>query len=273
MAHALVNRVTKSSKMKRTKLLSLLLCLSPLAAVEAALIVNPSDNGTTLTNSILGSGITLVGTPTYSATSGASGTFSGGFSAGIGIDAGLILTTGQASSAPGPNNSASTSGAGGTTSLTFDFTTTGGDLFFNYFFASEEYNEYVGSGFNDSFQFILDGNNIALIPSTTTPVTINNVNLGSNSAYYNDNTGGGTNIQYDGFTDVFQAVALGLTAGTHTIQLIIADVGDENYDSAVFIQGNSFSDTPTSVPDGGSTFMLLSGAVAGLGMLRRKFAV
>jgi hypothetical protein len=263
--------------MKRTQLLSLLLCLSPLAAVEAALIVNPTDNGTTLTNSILGSGITLVGTPTYSpATSGAGGTFSGGASAGIGIDSGLILTTGLASSAPGPNDNTATSGAGVTTSLMFSFTTSGGSLFFNYFFASEEYNEFVGTQFNDLFELRVDGVNIAFVPSTTTPVKVNNVNNSVNSAYYNDNTtGAAANIEYDGFTDVFQAQALNLAAGTHTIEFLIADAGDSQLDSAVFIQGNSFSDTPTApgVPDGGSTLMLLSGAVAGLGMLRRKFAV
>ncbi|OOP55722.1 MAG: hypothetical protein AYP45_13160 [Candidatus Brocadia carolinensis] len=55
---------------------------------------------------------------------------------------------------------------------------------FQYVFASEEYNEFVGAGFNDVFGFFVDGVNIALIPSTTMPVAIDNVNLSNNSAFY-----------------------------------------------------------------------------------------
>jgi hypothetical protein len=136
------------------------------------------------------------------------------------------------------------------TILEFDFETAGGDVFFNYIFASEEYNEFVDSEFNDVFGFFLNGVNIALIPGTTTPVSINNVNLGVNSAFYNNNDPSdlGTptpfNIEYDGFTTKFTAQALGLGAGTHRIKLAIADAGDRVLDSAVFIQAGSFSDTP-----------------------------
>src|SRR5262249_49510365 len=160
-------------------------------------IVTGSSSSTNLTNAIVGSGITVVGPPTYVGATNQSGFFSGGLSAGIGIDTGILLTTGSVNNAPGPYNipNATTSlftagdaqleaaaglGGGSTrdaASLSFQFTTAGGNLFFNYVFASEEYNEFVGSGFNDAFAFLLDGQNIALIPSTTTPVTINNVNL------------------------------------------------------------------------------------------------
>ena len=50
---------------------------------------------------------------------------------------------------------------------------------FKYVFGSEEYNEYVDTTFNDVFGFFLDGENIALIPGTPTPVSINNVNCGN----------------------------------------------------------------------------------------------
>lgn len=62
--------------------------------------------------------------------------------------------------------------------LEFDFTTTGGNLFFSFVFASEEYNEYVNSSFNDVFGFFVNGVNIALVPGTSTPVAINSVNCG-----------------------------------------------------------------------------------------------
>jgi VPDSG-CTERM motif len=265
--------------MKNTKKLPALL-LIPLAIVSsahAALVVVPNDTGADLANSILGPGISLVsGSVSYSgATTGASGTFTGGLSAGIGIESGLILTTGLASNAVGPNTTGSITGPGTTSTLSFSFSTLGGDLFFNYVFASEEYNEFVNSAFNDKFKFNLDGVNIALLPGTSIPVEIDTVNLGANPSLYNNNDTGTFNIQYDGFTDVLTAKALGLSPGTHTIVLTIFDVGDSALDSAVFIQGNSFSDTPTpptgsNVPDGGATLALLSTALLGLAGIKRK---
>ena len=271
-------------------------------AVQSAfgqLNVTPDNNANDLANTILGSGITLNST-SYSGAAGAVGTFTGGTSTGLGFDTGIILTTGSATGAEGPNNSASFSVANGTPgstilsgliggATTFDAATltinisvaTSGQVFFNYVFGSEEYNEYVGSQYNDVFGFFLDGtapaNNIALIPGTTTPVSINNVNNGVNSAYYRDNSAGGAggsggpfNLQYDGLTTVL-TVDADLTAGEHTITLAIADTGDELYDSGVFIQAGTLStnQTPT-VPDATSTFALLGAAFSGMAMLRRK---
>lgn len=265
------------------------------ASVYAQLAVTASSNATNLADSIMGSGVTLLSATYSGARVDASGTFTGGASGsvGLGIGSGLVLTTGTATGAIGPNSVRNFSGGGatdsGSTSLTINFNLAqAGDLFFNYVFASEEYNEYVGSQFNDTFKFLLDGptNNIALIPSTLTPVSINNVNSTTNSAYYKNNrtgeviggpaTGGVTgpyNIQYDGFTTVLQAKALGLSAGAHTIQLIVQDVGDTTYDSAVFIQEGSFSTTETpvsTVPDAQSTFVALGAALVGLALVRRR---
>ncbi len=242
-----------------------------MAGGASAMIVTPTNDGGSLVNSILGTGINLVsGTVNYSgANDGASGTFTNG--GNIGIESGILLTTGDAAGAVGPNNSSSFSGGGATSSLGFSFTTDGGDLFFNYMFASEEYNEYVNSSFNDSFSLLLDGVNIALLPDAATPVTINNVNLGSNSAYFRDNTNGLFDTQYDGLTTVLTAQALGLTAGVHTILFSISDVGDDAWDSGVFIQGSSFSDTPTTAPVPEPATMLLIGTgLAGLVGARRK---
>lgn len=266
------------------------------AAVPAfALSVTASNNGQALANAILGGGITATNVSfTGSATS--AGAFTGGGASGITIDKGILLTSGSAPGAVGPNNSGSYTGYVGTTGdanlnslipgyttydktvLEFDFTSAAGSLFFNYVFGSEEYNEYVGSSFNDVFGFFLDGVNIALIPGTSTPVSINNVNLGSNSSSYINNSFASSaspyNIQYDGFTKVFQAQALNLAAGTHHIKLAIADAGDSILDSGVFIQGGSFSDTPvdpggTPVPEP-STMLLLGGGLAGLAFWRKR---
>ncbi len=127
---------------------------------------------------------------------------------------------------------------------------------FNYVFGSEEYCEYVGSNFNDVFGFFISGpgitgnQNIALIPSTTTPVAINNVNHITNSAYYiNNNTNnpcqayGAFNLAecaLDGWTTVFTAVAQLTPCSTYHIKLALADIADGALMSAVFLQANSF---------------------------------
>jgi len=260
-----------------------------------ALTVTPSSDPSALTANILGSGITFSNV-SYTGTGLSGGTFTDGASA-VGIDSGILLTSGTVANAVGPNsspNATASNGAAGdpaldalipgysthdATSLSFDFTSATGDLYFDYVFASEEYNEWVGSAYNDVFGFFVDGQNIALLPGTTTPVSINNVNLGSNSGSYINNSPGTANTQYDGLTTVLTASVLGLSAGVHTIKLAIADAGDFVLDSGVFIKAGSFSATPTaSVPEldakaGLSALMLLAmGTLIVSGRRRRSFA-
>ena len=279
---------------KKSQILFGLAALLPLASAQA-ISVTANNNANDLVSAILGSGITVSGAPTYTGGALASGTFTGGLAAGIGIDSGILLTSGTATLAQGPNNSGSATGNNGlagdaslntlvspgqqthdASSLTFNFSTAGGNLFFNFVFASEEYNEYANTAYNDVFGFFLDGVNIALLPGTTTPVSINTVNggnpLGTNAQhpeFYNNNPVN-ANLQYDGFTDVFTAQALNLSAGIHTIKLAIADTSDYILDSGVFIQGGSFSENPTDpnpVPDGGSVTLVAVGAM----MLANRF--
>jgi hypothetical protein len=267
---------------------------SVISSSASALVVSTSNDANALASEILGSGITI-SNATYSGGSNSSALFSDGSSSGLGMDNGILLTTGNANYAVGPNTSDGSTGymytsgdshldglvPGYTTYdasvLEFDFTTDGGDLYFNYQFASEEYNEWVNSSYNDVFGFFLDGVNIALIPGTTDAVSINNVNNGSYSEYYNDNDPSDTStpydIGYDGFTDMFTAVALGIGSGTHHIKLAIADAGDRRLDSGVFIQAGSFSDVPddnTSVPEPTSVALLGLGLVGLFGARRRK---
>ena len=135
-------------------------------------------------------------------------------------------------------------------SLTFKFTAETNSVNFEYIFASDEYNEFTNSSFNDVFGFFLNGVNVATIPGSSTVVSINNVNGGnplgvdaSNPAFFknNDLNDGGPffDIEYDGFTVAFSVLAE-LNPGENEIELAIADVGDSIYDSAVFIAGNTF---------------------------------
>lgn len=188
------------------------------------------------------------------------------------IGEGIVLSTGDLSLLVGPNNQ---SGAGmnvgggaypdlNTLSgvntfdaavLEFDFVATGDSLSFNYSFCSEEYNEYVGGGVNDTFGLFLDGPgingtfsnasvNLAIVPgSGGTPVSINTVNLDSFSEFYtnNDNNPDPNATQMDGITVLLEAGSVLQCGETYHIRLCIADGGDGILDSAVLLEAGSFS--------------------------------
>lgn len=140
-----------------------------------------------LVQTIVGPGVSYSNV-TYTGASVAAGTFSGGTGI-IGFESGIVLSSGGIQDVVGPNNSTSKSGNNGTSGdgnlstlaggstfdaavLEFDFVPETSSLSFQYVFGSEEYNEYANTQYNDVFAFYLDGVNIALIPSTTTPVAI-----------------------------------------------------------------------------------------------------
>ena len=246
-------------------------------AAQAGPTVTTNTNALALANAITGSGITIIGATLTTDTTAGNGTFTGGTST-VGFDAGVVLTTGALSCVPGPNNSGSCSGAGASSELSIDFTSTTGAVFFQYVFGSEEYNEFVGSIFNDTFALELNGTNIALVPGGGGVVSINNVNCTTNSAYYRNNsaaTGACANspnlsldIQYDGLTVIL--TASGTTqAGLNNFKFRVTDVGDSSWDSGVFIKEGSFSGT--GVPEPGS-LALVGAALAGLAIARRRKA-
>lgn len=183
---------------------------------------------------------------------------------GLDFEDGVLICTGYASDASGPNLSESTGedmweygdpqldeiALGWTQDaavLEFDFVPASDVMEFEYVFASDEYPEYANTMYNDAFGFFISGGpegyvneNIALIPGTSIPVTINNVNDVDYPGYYNDNTYG-PNIEYDGILNTFTAIAQLTACETYHLKLAIGDVGDGVYDSAVFLKANSFS--------------------------------
>lgn len=203
---------------------------------------------------------------------------------GINFDGGMIIASGSVAVANSPNNAGGSTLGGGNFGVSdpdlaqanpffslndaavveFDFVALGDSVVFNYVWASEEYPEFVFSSFNDAFGFFLSGpgingpfsnnaENIAIIPGTNLPVTIDNVNAGNNDVgctncqFYviNTNNGDPNSVQFDGFTVPLQAAYGGLTCGeTYHIKIAVADAGDTGLDSAVFFEENSFY-TPT----------------------------
>lgn len=144
--------------------------------------------------------------------------------------------------------------------LEFDFVPQSDSVKFRYVFGSEEYPEYVDGGFNDAFAFFITGPgfagsyNMATIPGGGGVVSIDNINNGStntgpcqNCAYYINNGTGSTApnntsdfyIQYDGFTQVMEAVAEVECGETYHLVVAIADAGDGAYDSGIFLEANS----------------------------------
>ncbi|MBK9758610.1 MAG: SprB repeat-containing protein [Flavobacteriales bacterium] len=251
-------RVLKSL---RTSLACGLLFLTALSA-NAQLTVATQNNLQQLAGAITGPGVSILN-PVISCGDSAYGEFSYTGSL-LGLEEGIVLTTGRRTDALGPNNVGNRSFNSGTPGdaildnvtgrdtynrcrFEFDIIPTGDSLKFDFVFASEEYNEWVGSQFNDVFGFFISGpgisgdpgigadHNIALIPGTTTPVAINNVNNALNSSFYTDNTGG-SEIQYDGFTQGLSAEAIVQPCQTYHLKLIVADASDRLYDSGVFIE-------------------------------------
>lgn len=205
---------------------------------------------------------------------GTAGRFTGG-STIVGLEDGIVLSSGNISTLAGPNLADDTSYDNGfpgdtdldhlipgyttfdATFLEFDFTCDNPTVVsFQYVFASEEFNEWVGSPYNDVFGFFLNGTNIAVAPAVCSgaglAVAINTVNCeepynppnGPNCDCYRNNDlsdgGGLIDTEMDGLTQVFYATALILPGDNH-IKLAIADAGDPVYDSNVMLTCQSFT--------------------------------
>lgn len=202
---------------------------------------------------------------------------------------GFILSTGNVFDAKGPfgvkNIGTQTSKqidadlAGLAAGPTYDavvfeiyFTSLSDSITFNYFFASNEYPEFVDKGVNDVFAFFLYDDetnirkNLAVFGTSDLPITVNNINDRRNSEYYIENLPWTNyNIQrfktdkdagelsntfnFSGMTTLLHAGSKVIPNRKYHLKIAIADVGDRFYDSAVFIEAGSFKSTGTVSAD------------------------
>jgi gliding motility-associated-like protein len=259
---------------KQALLLFAFCLLAPIAQAQflqvTDVVTGPYNPQTLISNVFLGEGVEVTSI-NFNGDPRSVGYFSGG-TPSIGIERGIVLTSGFSLNAVDEGMvQASDGNAGGSIEpslspiatgdlndvavYTITFIPNADTLRFRYSFASEEYPEYACTNFNDVFGFFIQGpgypafTNIARVPGTNLPVSINNVHPANpaappcppfNAQYYNDNLGSMLQPVYDGFTDVFTAIAVVTPCQPYTIKLAIADVGDAAYDSGVFLEAKSF---------------------------------
>jgi gliding motility-associated-like protein len=251
--------------------------------VRAQLIIDSSATAAQLAQKLVGSGVTI-SNPVLNCPPTASGIFRNGNSTQIGISDGVMLTSGTATNITLPYDSLATTsfftagdndldnllyaiGVADTMtydgcSLEFDLKTLGDTLSFTYVFGSEEYQCCVCSQFTDIFGFFISGpnpsggtyvkQNIALIPGTTLPVSINSINAGFPtdstdptasciSLAYSQYFRWDSTICYSGSSVPLTAKIAVLPCNTYHLKLAIADVADTLLDTGVLIAGGSLT--------------------------------
>lgn len=249
----------------KERLLSLMFLLFSLFSFsQTGLQVQYSTNLDSLVYYFIESGVTFSNV-TSTGHIKALGSFSGGVGSGLGIEKGIVLSSGNIQYAIGPNDVTDKSFNSGTPGdsvlsqllgqnttdasvLEFDLIPEGNVLAFNYVFGSEEYPEFINEFYNDAFAYFITGpnpeggyyenQNIALIPETNIMVSINTVNQLENSEYYIDNSGHEF-IQYDGMTVVLPISVFVIPDQSYHLKIVIADCGDSMYDSGVFLESPS----------------------------------
>jgi len=234
--------------------------------------LGPGLTATQLASALMGDGV-AVSNVVYTGDPEAAGVF-GAAAASVGIERGVILSSGPVSGIAGPNDSREfgfdnplrslgdrdlSALIGGATDnaavLEFDVVPVGSEITFSYVFASDEYS---GEGDRDGpsgdvFAVIVNKKDRALLPDGTTIISVDTVNGGfplgsgaSNPAFFVDNTKCVPQCPFD-FQADGKTVVLTLHAPVNAgvpnhVKLAIADGGDPTIDSWAFVQTKSFPD-------------------------------
>jgi len=227
------------------------------------LAIDTTASAMDMAEAMFGNGITIV-SATFTGAAGASGIYTGADTTSPGLapaDSGVIFSTGNATdvtnSSGDANISSSTTtnhGLAGDAGLdamvgapTFDaavfeasFIPMGSELTMQFTFSSEEYLEFVNSGFNDAVGVWVNGQ-----PATLTvgsgDVSIDNINNVANSNLYIDNpsTAEVMNTEMDGVTLTLTLKAPVIPGEVNTIKIAVADTGDAALDSNLMIAADS----------------------------------
>ena len=156
--------------------------------------------------------------------------------------------------------------------LEFDFIPESNLVSFDFVFGSNEYTAWVNSPFNDAFGFFVSGpgitgpyssppgfpngsTNLALVPNTTLPITISTIYPpgtvtgapdGLNPQYYVDNSTL-TNVFLLGYTIPIN-IKFNVQCGeTYHFKFAVADMMDQSFSTAVFLEKGSFSSPPVNL--------------------------
>ncbi len=191
------------------------------------------------------------------------------------FDDGVLITTGKAVSAIGPNTSLLSEGSNSWTGdldleqainesntinatiLEFDFLPLADKVTFEYIFSSEQYFAYNNPNqcnFSDGFAFLLkvangqnQYQNLAVVPGTNVPVKITTIRgegticPAANPAYFDAFNGNQHPTNYNGQTAILKAEALVQPGTLYHMKLVVADQGNTLYDSAIFLGGGTFN--------------------------------
>ena len=268
------------------------------------LIVNTSVTPTQMIQNFVGTGVTISNI-TYSGGVNSKAIFTNGNTTNLSLTNGIILSTGTATQIANPASYLMSANLGLTgdanlnsinngcltydaCKLEFDFVPLSDTVKFRYVFGSEEYPNYICSQYNDVFAFFVSGPNpaggtytnynIALIPGTNIPVSVNSVNSGipgssysssgctslAYSSYFVNNAAiNGTTISFGGFTKPLIALCKVVPCQTYHIKLAVADGYNGLYDSGVFLEANSFTSKAVSVTNRYSDTTFGNNAVKG----------
>ena len=227
------------------------------------LTINTDVTAQQMAETIFGEGVS-VESATYTGAATASGIYSGGDTTAPGLmpaDTGVILLTGNAGAVTNDSGEANqrddtstnhnlagdaqlTEIAGLTTYdtavLTVSFIPVGTTLTMQLNFSSEEYLEYVDSGFNDAVGIFVNGVQAGIAVGDGS-ISIDNINTTTNSNLYIDNPEAASviNSELDGVTITLTIKADVNPNELNTIKIGIADAGDGVYDSNVMIVADS----------------------------------
>ncbi|MEZ4837871.1 choice-of-anchor L domain-containing protein [Flavobacterium sp.] len=187
---------------------------------------------------------------------------------------GVIISTGRAASAVGPNgnllsegptnwpgdndlqNAINENNTINATVIEFDFLPFANKVSFEYIFSSEQYLSNPNPNqcnFSDGFAFLLkeasssNYSNLAVVPGSSIPVKITTVRgpgticPPANEQYFDAFNGFEHPTNYNGQTKILKAESTVTPGVLYHIKLVIADQGNNLYDSAIFLGGGSFT--------------------------------